>query len=397
MKRYSLRILLLLVLGAQQVNAQSTKLAVNKVLSADSLASGNLKDILISFFQLSFNNLTGPDKELSFNSNPFALMLKNNPDLAIDYNYKKYKALRKLNFGFSLKLDTSYKFNGFSFGMKYAIINQRDSTTSRWLFQELGKDSLNKDLSKLSDSLFNYMNTLDVSLQSSKDFINNANLLLNDRTTVFNTLDTAFQNRIRSIAGAMGLARLSQLISGSGAVTIRKEADKPFIDLKKELQKKILWTVNLSDTSYKDQFAFSNIVLATQFSKGVFKPQPGSNFEVDIKSALNFLDDTSRSGRDLKRCIFNFDPGFNWVVRSRSNNASWLEMKFGGTYRHNFNRLYANEKRDQLMFSGTFRVRIIADIWVPLEFKYDPKNGNVFGFLNVRANFSTLGNIAKGK
>lgn len=399
MKRRSAVVLFLLFFSVQQVQAQSpsTRLALGKVLSADSLASGNLKDILVSFFQLSFNNLTGPNKELSFASNPFALMLKNNPDLAIDHNYKKYKQLRKLNFGFSLRLDTSYRFSGFSFGLKYAIINQRDSTTSSWLFNELGKDSLNRELSKLSDTLFRYINTLDLTQQSSVNFMNNANLLLNDRTTSFNSLDTAFQRRIRSIAKAMNLAKLSSLISRTSAVNIRTEADKDFTDLKKALQKKILWTVNLSDTTYKDQFAFSNLALATHFSKGVFKQKPGSNLELDIKAALNLMDDTSRAGHDLKRCVFNFDPGFNWVIRNKSNEQSWLEMKFGGTYRHNFSRLYSNEQRDQVMFSGTFRLRIIADIWVPLEFRYDPKSGNVFGFLNVRANFSTLGNVAKGK
>ena len=72
-------------------------------------------------------------------------------------------------------------------------------------------------------------------------------------------------------------------------------------------------------------------------------------------------------------------------------------MKFGGSYQHNFGSLYPLEERDQLTFNGTLRLRLIADIWVPLEFKYDPKSGNVFGFLNVKANFSTLGNIAKGK
>jgi hypothetical protein len=57
--------------------------------------------------------------------------------------------------------------------------------------------------------------------------------------------------------------------------------------------------------------------------------------------------------------------------------------------------LYANEDRDRLFFNGTIRVRIMNDIWVPLEIKYDPKHGNLFGFINVRANFRALAGAAK--
>ena len=82
-------------------------------LTADSLASGNYKDVLTSFFQLAFDKLTGKNKELKFSSNPYAIMLRANPELAIDSAYIRHKVLRNLNFNFSLKLDTSYKFNAF--------------------------------------------------------------------------------------------------------------------------------------------------------------------------------------------------------------------------------------------------------------------------------------------
>src|SRR5215203_293069 len=118
-----------LICAGQQITASKVK----TILTADSLRSGNAKDVLTSFFQLSFNRLTGPDKELNFNSNPFAIMLKSNPELAIDSDYYRYRALRKTNFGFGIKLDTSFRFNGFSSGIKYALIDQRDSSTSKLL------------------------------------------------------------------------------------------------------------------------------------------------------------------------------------------------------------------------------------------------------------------------
>ena len=100
--------------------------------------------------------------------------------------------------------------------------------------------------------------------------------------------------------------------------------------------------------------------------------------------------------RDLKRCIFNFEPGFNWVFRNKSNDQSFFEFKFAGSYRHNFIYLYNEEKRDNLTFNGTLRIRVIDDLWIPLEIKYDPANGNVFGFLSAKLNFTGLGKLLKG-
>jgi len=378
----------------QQGRAQSsTQQGLRSVLTADSLASGNMKDILISFFQLSFNNLTGENKELSFNSNPFALMLKNNPSLAIDTSYRKYKHIRKLNFGFSLRLDTSYKFSGFSFGIKYAIINKRDSTTSKWLFKALGSDTLNKEFDVLTMALFDYIEKNN----PGDAFTDQVNILTNDNTIAYNALSPQLIQVADSIMNARKLVRMQQLLAADSTVNFKKQGDANFTVLKQELKTKPLWTVNFSDTTYKDQFVFSNLVLATQFLKGMGKFRSGSNLELDLKSSLNFMDDTSYTKRDLKRCLFNAEAGVNWVIRNKANDRSWFEMKFSGAYQHNFNRLYSMEQRDLLTFNGTVRVRLIADIWLPLEFKYDPKSGNVFGFLNVRANFNTLGNIAKGK
>jgi hypothetical protein len=110
---------------------------------------------------------------------------------------------------------------------------------------------------------------------------------------------------------------------------------------------------------------------------------------------LQLVDDTLKAGRDLKRAVFNFEPGINLVINTKSTKKSYLELKFSGGYYHNFGTLYANEDRDRVFVNGTVRVRILNDIWIPFEVKYDPKNGNLFGFINVRANFKALGNVAK--
>lgn len=387
--------ILFFLLIIHSANAQNTKAAVKTILTADSLSSGNLKDVLTSFFQLSYDKLTGPNKELNFSSNPYALLLKTNPAVAIDTNYHKYSFMRKLNFGFGLKLDTSYKFNGFSSVIKYALIDERDATTSKWLFDGLGSDSLNQEITSLQADLTNYITTTYPNTAESGatrlKYLKLINVLLTDTITAFNQLDTAFQSIVKKVAAESNLRFFSRLIQTNPKVNLRRESRKDFSSLKEELKKKLLWTVSLSDTTYKNEFFFSNIVFKTELLKGmVRKPRPGSNWELNIHATLNFTDDTTVKGRDLKRTVFHFEPGFNWVMRTKNSGLSFFEMKFSGQYNHIFNTLYTNEKRNFFTFNGTFRLRIFNEVWIPIEFKYNPKNGNLFGIINARFNFSLL-------
>ncbi|MEO7313210.1 MAG: hypothetical protein ABIX01_22685 [Chitinophagaceae bacterium] len=377
------------------------KSGVQGLLTADSLASGNFKDLLTSFFQLSFNNLTGPKKELNFASNPFAVLLKSNPSAAIDTNYIKYKQLRKINFGFGLKLDSSYKFNGFSSSVKYALINNRDTTTSRLLFRELGNDSLSIEINALHDGLNKYIQdsfpNTPANFDKRKELVLLVNKLFTDTLVAFNKLDGNFQQIVKAVAVRSQLARFTSLITVSPAANIKRESEVNFRDLKNELKKKLLWTVSLSDTTFKDQFFFSNILLKTELLKGMGKVKAGSNTEMNLQAAVNFVDDTTSKGRDLKRAVLASEFGFNWVIRNKGNDQSYLELKFSGAYQHIFQTLYQNEKRNLFTLNGTFRVRVINDIWLPLEFKYDPATGNILGFLSVKFNFNTIGKFNTGK
>ena len=333
---------------------------------------------------------------MNFSSNPFAILLKSDPDLAIDRSYYKYRPLRKINFSFGLKLDTSYRFNGFSSGIKYALIDKRDSSTSKLLFENLRNDSLANEVNELQKELVEYANKNYPVIAEKKKFIAKTNDLLN-RNIPFNKLDTAIQRLVTQIIGEDEDAypHINTLVRQNPASNIFEEQRKQYNIYRNEIKNDLLWTLGLSDTTYKDDFIFSNILINTELVKGFGKPKPGSNWEFNIKAGINFIDDRLNKGRDLKRTLLNFEPGVNWVIRNKKNDHSFLELAFSGSYHHNFRNLYANERRDSVTVNTIIRVRIISDIWVPLEIKYDPKSGNVFGFLNVRANFKALGRLTK--
>lgn len=364
------------------------------IFTADSIKSGNSKDILTNFFQLAFNNLTGKNREFNFTTSPYAIMLKRNPDLSIDTKYKKYRPLRKLNFSFGMRLDSSFYLNGFSSGIKYALIDRTDITVSREFVDKAKSDELSKERDKLTQLFSKYVRETALTTETKIAFKNSYTSLSD---TAINSLSNDdFKKAIMKIVNENGLDKLKDVFENKTDSSFKDIDIKKFDAIKNSMKNNLLWTIGISDTTYKDKFQFANISLVSEVSKGIFEPEPGdNNIEFTAKAAYNFLNDTLRKDRNLKREIFTTEAGFNWIIRDRSTDKSFLETKFSATYYHNFASIYDGEKRDSLTINATLRFRLRDDIWIPLEVKYDPKSGNVFGFLNIKANFTGLGKLLK--
>ncbi|MBC7850406.1 MAG: hypothetical protein H7Y31_11760 [Chitinophagaceae bacterium] len=367
--------------------AQDAKLPP-PILTADSLATGNYKDVLTSFFQLGLERLTSPEKDIRFTSNPYAIMMRARPELAIDTNYARFKALRNLNFSFGLRLDSSFKFNGFTSGLNYAIINKRDYTVYREFV----------DLAVKKRSEFTTLNV--VVNQYATDPANNADLAKRvdeqwtklTRTTDFTLAqaDKDVRAVIEKLIADNNLEALQRLISSNNNVNIKDLVSNGYNEVKNAFKNRLLWTIGVTDTTYEDQFMFSNVVVSTQLLKGISNPASHHNVEFDVKGMYNILDDTLRLGRDLRRSLLNFEGGLNYVWRSMKTDLSFFEFKLSAAYSRIFNGIYEDERKEIFTLNGTLRVRVFDDIWVPVVMKYDPKTGNVFGFLNVKANFTAL-------
>ena len=354
-------------------------------LTADSLASGNYKDVLSGFFQLAVNRLIGTDKEIRFTSNPFAVMAKMNPELLIDTNYLKYTHWRNLNFSFAGKLDPAYHFNGFSSSVKYALINKRDETVSKAFVSSAFK--ANNEYNILNNELNKHIS--EIPLTDRTKIRSQLNKIFKGELD-FSKLDPAAQLLIKKTIAEENLVNISSRLENNPKLSFGIDSKKIYDSLLNLFQNKLLWTAGISDTTYENKFLFSNLVLSSELVKGIVDPSKSCNVEIDIKSAFHFVDDSTKAGRNLQRNIFNFEPGLNLVLKSKATHQSWAEFKLSGSYNHTFRGLYKNEKQDSLTINGTFRIRIINDIWIPLEFKYDPKSGNIFGLLNLRLNFTGI-------
>ena len=384
----------------QQISmAQVAPESSTPIFTADSLLSGNTKDILTDFFQLGLNNLIGANREFNFTSSPFALMLKKNPGLSIDLKYKKNRPLRKLNFSFGIKLDSSFNFNGLSSGIKYSLINQRDFTTSKLISESLKGDAFQKErgiLNKELDKCFDINFPGNVVTPEAQKFNNNINDLFN-KDIPLNQFDAGFQEDVIKIVKKSGLSRIKNIIDNHPNLSFKVINARNVDSLKNSIKNNLLWTIGISDTTYKDKFQFSNVLLVSELSKGIFYPKPGeNNLEINAKASYNFLNDNLQKTRNLKREIFAIEGGINWVIRDRATDKSFFELKLSTSYYHNFAGLHAKEERDRFTLNITPRIRIYEDVWLPFEIRYDPTTGNLLGFLNVKANFTGLGKLIKG-
>lgn len=393
-KLFLLIAIVLLILGNMPAQAQTEKKPF--VLTADSLATGNYKDVFKSFFQLAFDRFTSKNKDLQFTSNPFAIMARADSSLLVDTSYVRNKALRNLNFSFSAKLDSAYKFNGFSSGITYAIINRRDVTVSQYFLSQAyeANDEFNK--------IFPFLNAFITGvpgLERKNELNRQLNAFFSPDSTVFdqfNQLDPVLQNAIKRIADSLDAKYLVKLIKNDPRVNIGRLIKANYDSVKADFQNKLLWTAGISDTTYNDDFVFSNVVISSNLVKGISNPKRVCGVELNIKASYQFLNDTLLAGRDLKRQVFTFEPGLNLTIKTKRTQYPWAEFKLSGGYTR-LNRLYEGEEKEMISLNGTLRIRVFGDIWIPLEIKYDPKNGNLFGFLNVRANFKALKDVAGGK
>lgn len=361
------------------------------VLTADSLSGGNYKDVFKSFFQLAFDRFTSDNKDIQFTSNPFAIMARGNPNLLVDTSYKRYKTLRNLNFSFSAKLDSAYKFNGFSSGITYAIVNRRDETVSDFFVS--GFRRINQKNEVLQQQLMAFAGT-NTDMELRIKYNQQINDFFRGKAGA-NSLDAPLKEHLKVLADSLNMNYLSEELKNGADINLGMIMKAAYDSARSSFQNRLLVTVGVMDTTYKDQFMFSNIVLFANLVKGVVEPNRVCGLELNLKASYQFVDDTLFAGRDLKRRAFRFEPGLNLVIKEKKTQYPWAEFKISGEYIH-VNNPYTDEQRDMTTINGALRIRIYQDIWVPLEIKYDPKSGNIFGFLNVRANFKGLkGLLAK--
>ena len=373
-------------------HAQNTSPTDLTVITADSLASGNYKDVFTSFFKLAADDLTGPNKSVSFVTNPYAIMAKGNPSLTVDTNYRKYTVLRNINFNMGLNLDSSYHFNGFSLGVKAAVINKRDVTVSD---EFVKRASMPSEFSKLREA-FDSLLSIDTTITDSENlaFEN----WMNKKAVSFTSLDAHVQKIINSLVSRYNLNGIATSLKNHPELSFRDLALKAYNDLKDQWQRKPLWTIfgnsNFSPVSGSSTASLSGAVLGTEFLWAFNSPDARVSMEMDLLAVDSMTTDSKVSAQNISHNVFSFEPGVNFVVKSKNNGKSFFECKLSGTYYHMFSHPLPFQSADSSSINAVVRVRVINDTWVPITFKMD-EHGHVYGSLGIKMNFNALAGILR--
>lgn len=377
----------LFLISTSIIHAQSidTANAEKRVRTAADLKTGNSQDVLISFFQLALNDLTGKEKTFRFQSSLFGLKAKTDPSLFIDTNFLKQTKARNFVFTIAPSIDSSFKFKQNTVGVKYALINNRDKaifdfalpSESEW--NKVHTTALQEYARALpagvTDPKYKLARNFFLDVEEDEDG--------NKRTALAQVPDDfkiILQNQLNQ----------SNSFRFSSFENFRDTLSGEYAALAQYVENRSLWTID-ANFAHNRNAAFSKVNFNSEFLKGLFKNSQRSNLELNLRASLNFDDDTTTSlATDLHRQVFSFAGGFNWIVTKNRRSQSIVELKGAISYNNIFKGNYAGEDRNRLLAEGTFRIRISNDFWIPFDIQYDPESGNVFGFLSVRSNFDWL-------
>ena len=330
--------------------------------------SGNWKDVFTDFMQASLKNLAGDKKSMQFKTNLFALKSKADSSLLIDYNYKEENFSRNFQIEVGLNLDNDYKFQGFNYGVDWAIVNKRDLTVANLSKTETGKlfTAISSEIQMAFQKWRNESKRTDEEILQLKAKIDK--ILEEERYVPKDMLPKEIANLVSDNYGS-----LSSDFSTSFEYEIAKIKRQPLL------------TVGFNSNFQKDSKFFDEYNIHMVYLQGIKSDK--TNLEIDFRNQFRAKDSITTSV--LKRREFSSQLGLN-ISLMKIKDKSIIELKPSFEYTKIFSGLAVNEKDNIFTANADLRIRILNNLWLPLILKYDMESNNLFGFLNVSFNFDAI-------
>ena len=345
--------------------------------------SGNYKDILTSFYQLAVKDFSGEEKSIGFNSTLFALKSKADPNLLKDVNYIEATFSRNFQFNFKVDLNKDFKYTGFTGGISYAPINNRDRTLAN--FRGTPLEAKFNDLSGFlgtAQAAIGNQITLDATISDKKKALELLQDAVDEILDYKSDLPSSKNPYVNKILGAINPQIVAKgyveaITNSSELMTHLNELSEAYY---KELQSKGLLTIT-TDGTCNESGKFNKASFGITYLKG---NKEASN-EIDLRAKLVYADTLVID--HLPRTALNTKVGWNFKFGNDYKKQSYLEIKAVAEYNKIFNNLLPDEEKEIFTANAEIRLRIMEDFWIPFVVKYDIENSNFLGFLNVTYNF----------
>lgn len=285
---------------------------------------------------------------------------------------------RNLEMGGGIIFDSQnqLKVKGLNMNLKYAIINNRDPKTYKFYAKTDEFNNLVKNLLPTLNQVRNDYESLanDQSIDSTvkerlKNSLNNFNAKRD-----FSLLDPLLLKNVKK--------RAIQAFEANFAA-----ATKSYDSTINKMNNASVWTIALN-SNYVDK-KWSEITLQTEFIKGLGGiEREREDYPWDLYGGVFFknLQDTTNLEKSINRTVLTGKFGVNKVLAiSKSDiKSSALEVLLNVEYNYIPRGRYSNEEEKTFMLASTISIRLAPNVYFPVEIKYDPKNGNFFGFLKVK-------------
>lgn len=337
--------------------------------------TGNWKDVFADFGQLAFKDLTGEKKAFQIKTTLYALKVKADSSQFTDVNYEQAKFTRNFQIEIGANLDNDYKFKGFTYGADWTIINKRDLSVNT--LYGSNEQNLYTNYSRVlieakAKYYFHLADTKDSELESKMKKLDEAIAANSDKYVI--PIDNFPKDFV---------AFLPNDFSDIGTAI-----EKRILDKIEEIKLQPLLSIGFRNTIQEKSKLFDEYKFNLVYLHGLKSLK--NIFELDVRSEFNAKDSIGIS-QYIKRREWNSQIGLN-IQFLKQKEVSLVEFKPNFEFKRIFSGLMDEEKNNQLLANADLRVRVLKNLWIPLILKYDIKNNNFFGFLNVSFNFDAVKN-----
>lgn len=378
------------------------------IRTENNLKSGNTLDVLTNFFQLAFQDLTGTNKSFAFKSTLFGIKTSVDSSLRVDTNFRKQNFARNLQFEIGVHTSGNFKPVGMSGGLTYALINNRDrkeadfrNTTYATALDQYhqGKYKAENEYRKLLRDSLN--NVILPEIKSIEVKLNNPDFT-QDRQALNRQLDSMQQirenvSKMRADFNAVtnGKAPVPQDLQAAydkiGLAELHQKVSYLYDSLMLEKASHGLLTAGLYARTDSNTSIFNEGNLEFIYLKGLGGKR---RIEADVRALIQCKDTLTPDNK--YQFGMHLTGGANIIVlQSRYTHKSLLEIKPNLEFKSILSQQYPDQE-NYFFFNMDVRLRITDDIWIPVFIKYDIKNQNFLGFLNVSANLDALSDLIPG-
>ncbi|MBB6005544.1 hypothetical protein [Arcicella rosea] len=390
MKTYILRgwkyiIILVVVLSTftnkalAQYDSKETLYTLEKYAKNNKANKSILTEILSEKLQFAFDNklVNSTDNKLEFKGSlqGWKTLFSHTDKAKTAYLDNVFSRNFEMGGGIIFDSQNQLKVKGLNLNLKYAIINNRDPKTFKY-FEKTEK------FNKSVQSLLPFLTQIRDDYQNMDD----KNLSIIDKERVKNSLDKFTKQQDISLLDPLLLEKINKSSLQAFEANFAA-ATKSYDSTINKMNNASIWTIALN-SNYVDK-KWSEITLQTEFIKGLGGiEREREDYPWDLYGGVFFknLQDTTNLEKSINRTVLTGKFGVNKVLALSKTDikSSALEVLLNVEYNYIPRGRYSNEEEKTFMLASTISIRLAPNVYFPVEIKYDPKNGNFFGFLKVK-------------